>query len=243
MDEKITILIADDKKAARERLKKILLTFDCHICGEAVNTDEVISKIITLQPSLLFLDINMPGINVFELIKSLKTPPLIIFQTAYSQYAVDAFGVNAVDYLLKPYSEERVKIAIEKATKVIEMSKFRLNQKEEIKNYTKYISVRNGNSIQFIDIKDIIRICFEDGFAFVYIKETRYLTDKSLNDFEAILNPELFFRTSRNDIIKLSEISKIHPMFNGNYLIEMKDKISVPLSRRRARELRVILNF
>ena len=121
MGKNLIILIADDEKPARERLKNILNNLGYNICGEAENGNEVMTKIVSLKPQLIFLDINMPGVNVFDSIKSLKNPPLIIFQTAYSEYAVDAFDINAVDYLLKPYSLERVESGIEKALKFLEI--------------------------------------------------------------------------------------------------------------------------
>ncbi|HOV13603.1 MAG TPA: LytTR family DNA-binding domain-containing protein [Spirochaetota bacterium] len=244
MEKNITILIADDEKPARDRLKSILNNLGYAVSEEAENGDEVIKKIVSSKPNLVFLDINMPGLNVFDSIKSLKEPPLIIFQTAYSQYAVDAFGINAIDYLLKPYSIERVKTAIEKALKFLEIQNIDLSRSQNEENiYLKYLSVKDGNTIKLISIDEIIRICFEEGFSFIYTNETRFLTDKSLNDFENILEPLIFFRTSRTDIIKLSEISAIHPMFNGQYTIEMKDRSKISLSRRRAKELRVVLNF
>ena len=244
MGKNLIILIADDEKPARERLKNILNNLGYNICGEAENGNEVMTKIVSLKPQLIFLDINMPGVNVFDSIKSLKNPPLIIFQTAYSEYAVDAFDINAVDYLLKPYSLERVESGIEKALKFLEIKNANLNKSQNEENiYLKYLSVKDGTSIKLIEVVEIQRICFEEGFSFVYTKGVRFLTDRSLNDFEKILEPETFFRTSRNDIIKLSEISIIHPMFSGNFTIEMKEKTKIPLSRRRAKELRKILNF
>ena len=246
MGNKMKILIADDENPARERLKSILIELDYKICGEAENGDEVITKIISLKPQLVFLDINMPGINIFEMIKSLKEPPLIIFQTAYSEYAVEAFNIDAIDYLLKPYSKDRVKTALDKAERYINNQLY--DNEDSIQNNSgeicqKYLTVKFGNSIKLINNDEIIRICFEEGFSFIYTDEGRFLIDISLNELETILPDNVFFRTSRNDVVKLSEITKIHPMFNGQYIIELKDKSKIHLSRRRARQLRQIIKF
>ncbi|HPO48931.1 MAG TPA: LytTR family DNA-binding domain-containing protein [Spirochaetota bacterium] len=117
----------------------------------------------------------------------------------------------------------------------------KLNTDENI--FLKFLSVREGGLIKLVDTDKMTRICFEEGFSFLYAEGRRFLTDKSLNDYEKILEPKVFFRTSRTDIVNISLIDSIHPVCNGHFIIELKDKSKIPLSRRRAKELRKILNF
>ncbi len=240
----ISVLIADDEKHARERLKSLLQKYDIFsIDYEAKNGDEVLNLIISKNPDVAFLDINMPGVSVFNSLSSLKEPPIIIFQTAYSEYAVDAFGINALDYLVKPISEERLKITIDKIKKALSLK----NAKEEIiedsKNNIQKISVKQDGKIKVISINDIYKITFEEGFSFIYTYEGRFLSDKYLNYFEDVLKNKGFYRVNRNDIINTKNISVIHPMFKGNYEVELINGAKIKLSRRRAGKLKKIINF
>jgi len=243
----ITVLIADDEKHARDRLKNLLKNYkNFSIIAEAKNGDEVIQTIISKKPDVAFLDINMPGVSVFDTIPSLKNPPLIIFQTAYSEYAVDAFKANALDYIMKPVSEERLSNTIDKIVKSInnrqlcdEDNEDKNTDKQELKK----ISVKTSGTIKVIDINDIYKISFEDGFSFIYTDEGRFLSDYYLNYFEEKLINKGFYRVSRNDIVNIKFISLIHPMFKGNYIIELKNTEKIKLSRRRAKDLKKIISF
>ena len=238
----ITVLIADDEKHARERLKDLLAAYDMfEIQGEAQNGDEVIKILFSEKIDVAFLDINMPGVSVFNTISSLKNPPIIIFQTAYSEYAVDAFGINALDYLLKPVSEDRFKTAVDKI--LVELKTNNIQTAHEKKSQIKSFSVKSGSIIKIIPIEKIYHITFEDGFCFIYTEKERFLADNYLNYYEEELKDSDFFRTNRKDIINLDYISSIHPMFNGNYIIELKNKAQITLSRRRTRELKDIIKF
>ena len=239
----ISVLIADDEKHARDRLKILLKKYDIlSIDHEAKNGDEVIQLIISKNPDVVFLDINMPGISVFNTLSSLKDPPLIIFQTAYSEYAVEAYGINALDYLVKPISEERLTKTVDKIKNAI-TQKNKSNKDYYAKNDIQKISVRQYGKIKVISISDIYKITFEEGFSFIYTYEGRFLTDKYLNYFEELLKDKGFFRVNRNDIINTKNISLIHPMFKGNYVIELINGAKIKLSRRRANSLKKIINF
>lgn len=239
----ISVLIADDEKHARDRLKMLLQKYDfLSLDYEAKNGDEVIQQIISKNPDVVFLDINMPGIPVFNSLSSLKNPPIIIFQTAYSEYAVDAYGINALDYLVKPISEERLAQTVDKIKNKITL-KNRSNNEINKKNDIQKISVKQYGKIKVISITDIYKITFEEGFSFIYTYEGRFLADKYLNYFEEILSDKGFFRVSRNDIINIKNISLIHPMFKGNYVIELINGAKIKLSRRRAKSLKKIINF
>lgn len=240
----ISVLIADDEKHARERLKTLLQKYDIFsIDYEAKNGDEVLNLIISKNPEVAFLDINMPGVSVFNSLSSLKEPPIIIFQTAYSEYAVDAFGINALDYLVKPISEERLKITVEKIKKTLSLKNTKEDIKEFSKNNIQKISVKQDGKIKVISINDIYKITFEEGFSFIYTYEGRFLSDKYLNYFEEVLKNHGFFRVNRNDIINTKNISVIHPMFKGNYIVELINGAKIKLSRRKAGKLKKIINF
>ena len=239
----ISVLIADDEKHARDRLKSLLQKYDIFSLDyEAKNGDEVIQQIISKNPDVVFLDINMPGVSVFNSLSSLKNPPIIIFQTAYSKYAVDAYGINALDYLVKPISEERLTKTVNKIKNTINHKNISNNEIYK-KNDIQKISVRHHGKIKVISINDIYKITFEEGFSFIYTYEGRFLADKYLNYFEEILKDKGFFRVSRNDIINTKNISLIHPMFKGNYVIELINGAKIKLSRRRAKSLKKIINF
>jgi DNA-binding LytR/AlgR family response regulator len=239
----IKILIADDEAHARDRLKELIGKYEfMDIQFEAKNGDEVIQLLISNKIDVAFLDINMPGVSVFNSISSLKNPPLIIFQTAYSEFAVDAFRINVLDYLLKPVSEERLKSAVDK---IVERLKIKndTDRRPEKKSSVTSISVKSGSVIKILPVEEIYHITFEEGFCFIYTEKERFLADKFLNFYEEELKDSNFFRTNRKDLINLKFINTIHPMFNGNFIIEMKNKAQIALSRRRTKELKDIIKF
>jgi two-component system, LytTR family, response regulator len=241
----IKVLIADDEKHARERLKELLLRFNIFtIESEAKNGDEVIQKIISEKPDVVFLDINMPGVSVFTSISSLKDPPVIVFQTAHSEYAVNAFGINALDYILKPVSEERLKISVSKILKALSASDSEKKSEQKINEFKlTTIAVKNGSIIKLLPINEIYFITFDEGISFIHTASEKFIDDKYLNYYEANLDENIFFRANRKDLININHINSIHPMFNGNYIIEMKNSTKIILSRRRTKELKDRIKF
>jgi two-component system LytT family response regulator len=240
----IKAIIADDEKHARERLRELLDTFGLfHIIGEASTGQEALEMMVLHKPDVAFLDINMPGISIFETISSLNKPPLIVFQTAYSEYAAEAFNINALDYLMKPFSLERLNRTVQKIKETLSHHRAIPVKKESDQARIERISVRDRGAIQFIPIKDIQKILIEDGLCFIFAHEKRYVSDKSLKYFEEKLIDWGFFRTSRAHLVNLDCIKAIHPMFQGSYVIELKDKSRVDLSRRQAQVLRKKMQF
>ena len=239
---KITVIIADDEAPARKRIKSLLAdNQDFRIIGEAENGDQVLTEIITKKPQVAFLDINMPGASVFATIPSLKNPPLIVFQTAYSEYGAQAFDINAVDYLLKPVSRKRFDQALEKIKTQLNIHspKEQNTEREPVKDV---ISIKSGESIRVLKIDKITRLSFEDGFSFVHYGKEKLFTDKSLNAYEEVLRERGFYRISRNDMINLLYISKLHPMFNGQYIVEMTSGDKINISRRRVQGLKELIS-
>ena len=245
----IKTLIADDERHARERLKELLVAFEIFdITAEAASGNEALEKIIMHKPDVAFLDINMPGISVFNTLSSLSRPPIIIFQTAYSEYAAEAYDIDALDYIMKPFSRER----LEKTVGKIQEKMYAQNQSsdfltgkvgESAGEKKEIIPIKVRDTIKIILVKDIQKICFEDGLSFIYTNEGRYMTDKYLNYYEKKLVNSGFFRTNRANLVNLDYIESIHHMFKGRYLVELKDKSRVDLSRRKAVALKKQIDF
>jgi len=241
----IKTLIADDEPPARERLKDLLADHpQFQIVAEARNGSEALEQIVNLQPEVVFLDINMPGVSVFKTLSSLHTPPLIVFQTAHSQYATAAFDIDAVDYLMKPVSRERF------ARTVSKILEHRLKRAPAIATPTKTdqdtvekISVRVQGTIKIIPIAEVYRISFEEGLSFIYTGSGRFLADHSLNHYQERLQAAGFFRSHRAHLVNLAFVTAIHKGFKGDYVIELKNGSRVDLSRRKAPPLKKKFGF
>lgn len=243
--KEINVLIADDEAPAIKRLRT-LLSEDrrFNIVAEARNGDEVLKMIIEKSPAVAFLDINMPGASVFTTIPSLKKPPLVVFQTAYSEYGVEAFDIDAVDYLLKPVSRERFGQALSKLIQKIEMkgvSEKPFRDAPVPEPPRDFISLKTGEAITVLKINEITRLNFVDGLSFIHTKSKKLYSDLPLSHYEELLGNNGFFRVSRSDIINLKFMEKLHPFFNGQYIVEMSDGERIPVSRRRVQELKELI--
>jgi len=241
----ITTLIADDEQHAIDRLKDLLSDHEQFRIVAEVNSGTIaLEQMVTLKPQVAFLDINMPGISIFQTISSLQNPPLIIFQTAHSKYASDAFNIDALDYMVKPVSRERFAQAVGKIMAQIFSSE---TSKETITTAVPEgigkITVKNGDSIKIIQIDHIQKICFEEGLSFIYTSEGRFLSDRSLNYYEEKFKDAGFFRSSRTNLVNLSQTTTIFKEFKGNYLMELKDGSRIEVSRRKALILKKTLDF
>lgn len=240
----IKTLIADDEKPAIVRLKDLLADYDqFQIIAEASSGTEALEKIVSLKPDVAFLDINMPGISIFQTISSLSDPPLIIFQTAHSKYATDAFDVNALDYLMKPISRQRFSKAIAKIMEKHVVSAPPLSLESSSKETIEKLSVKLQGAIKIIPVQEIQKICFEEGLTFIYAKEGRFLADHSLNHYEEKLNETGFFRSNRANLINLDCVTTLHKAFKGDFYVELTDGSQVELSRRKAQILKKQLDF
>ena len=245
---KMRTLIVDDEAPARLKVKQYLKDNpDVEVVGEADNGADAIKEIKKKRPDLVILDIQMPEMDGFDVISALSQRPLIIFATAYDQYAIKAFEVNSVDYLLKPFSKNRLKEALERARGYVKKDfevkiENLLKVVEKEKQYFTRISVRKGKRIIVLDVRDIVWIGAEETLNFVYTKENRYLVNYTLAEMEEKLDPKMFFRLHRSTLINLSYISEIVPWFAGQYKVVMKDreKTELTLSRRRVKDLKEI---
>jgi two-component system LytT family response regulator len=240
----IKTIIADDESHARERLRELLDRFALFdIVAEATDGNEALQSIIAHAPEVAFLDINMPGVSVFQSLPSLQNPPMVIFQTAYSEHAANAYDVNALDYLLKPIRFERLEKTVARILENRTLLSALSNVTEAPPKPTDLITVTLGGKTTVIAVKDIIRISFEEGFCYLHTSAEKLISDKYLTYYEEKLRAAHFFRTSRTDIINLSSIAMIHKEFQGVYVVEMKNGMKIDVSRRKAQELRKIVDF
>ncbi len=228
----LNTLIADDERFARERLAKLLEDFEIlKIHWHARDGDEVRKILNTKKVDVAFLDINMPGESVFNTLSKLENIPLIVFQTAYSEFAVKAFQINALDYLLKPINRE---LLIQTVDRIKKIAKQKISPSLEIK----HIPIRTGNSIKLIPFSKVFYILSKDGFSYLHTSENDFISEKSLNYYEEILGQSQFFRLSRSGIVNLSKIEKILQTTQSNYAVLLADGTKLSLSRRRAKDLR-----
>jgi len=233
-----TILI-EDERLAREELKSLLKDYlEIEIIDEAKNGEEGIEKIKQLKPDLIFLDINMPGLNGFEMIKQLEEIPRVIFVTAYDEYALKAFEVNALDYILKPVDPERLREAIQKLSNgdddFVSSENVVISRKDRVLSIKDKVFIKDGEKCWFIELSKVRMLESDGNYVKVYFDNFRPLILRSLNSFEERLDPEYFFRANRKFIINLQWVSSIENWFNGGLQVELKDGEKVEISRRQA---------
>ncbi|MDB4315559.1 LytTR family DNA-binding domain-containing protein [Cyclobacteriaceae bacterium] len=233
-------IIIDDERLARKELNSLLENYpEIEIVDQAVNADEALEKIIQLDPDLIFLDIQMPGKTGFELLEELEKVPKVIFTTAYDEFAIKAFDVNALDYLLKPIQEERLKDAITKvlavqASALAERAQEGVSEIKQQLGMNDQVFVKDGDRCWFISLKEI-RLFESDGnYIKVYFNNVKPMIHKSLNALDEKLDERSFFRASRKYIINLSWIETIETWFNGGLLVQLKGGEKVEVSRRQA---------
>lgn len=230
MDTYKTIII-DDERLAREEVKRALENYpEFEIIGEANNADKAKDLIENTQPDILFLDIHMPEKSGFQLLEELGTVPEVVFTTAYDQYAVKAFEVNALDYLVKPIREERFAKTIEKIKKELvkaekEAAPFLLHRK---------IFIKDGENCYFIPLSNISLIESVENYARLYFSGKTVLIKRSLNLLEEKLDPSLFFRINRSQIINTEFITEIHPYFNHRLQITLSTGETLEISNRQS---------
>ena len=225
-------LVIDDERLARKELIKLLEDFpEIEILGEAANADEAYEQINSLNPDLLFLDIQMPGKTGFELLEMLDSVPKVIFTTAYDEYALKAFEVNALDYLLKPIQLDRLNETI---TKLEPPREEVAEEKEPKLGLNDQVFVKDGDKCWFVSLKDIRYFESDGNYIKVFFENFKPMIHKSLNALDEKLNDRDFFRASRKHIINLSWVESIEPWFNGGLMVKLKGGDKVEVSRRQA---------
>lgn len=228
-------LIVDDERLARNELRRLLEVFPrIEIVGEAANSEEALEKIDQLGPELLFLDIQMPGKNGFELLSSIEgNVPDVIFTTAYDEYALKAFEFNALDYLLKPIEPARLAEAI---GKVEDYQQHEIKRKENVKLLTTedQVFVKDGEKCWFVKLGKIRLFESMGNYVRLHFDDQKPLILKSLNALDEKLDPHAFFRANRKHIINLQWIEKIEPWFSGGLQVTLKGGEKIEISRRQA---------
>ena len=236
-------LIIDDERLARKELNGLLAEYDqIEVVGEAANADEAQELINQLNPDLLFLDIQMPGKTGFELLESLDNVPKVIFTTAYDEFALKAFEVNALDYLLKPIDHDRLKESIAKLPEVKSETTDKSTKDKKLA-LEDQVFVKDGDKCWFVSLSNI-RLFESDGnYIKVYFDGNRPMIHKSLNALDEKLDPRSFFRASRKHIVNLSWVEGIEPWFNGGLMVKLKGGDKVEVSRRQAAKFKEMMSL
>lgn len=225
-------VIIDDERLAREEVKRALKKYsEFEIVGEANNVDEAIKVINMENPDIIFLDIHMPEKSGFDLLEELTTVPEVVFTTAYDQYAVKAFELNALDYLVKPLREERFAKTIEKVKQeLLEKAK----ETSTVLSMHRKIFIKDGESCHFIPLTEIHFIESLENYARLYFGDQKAMLKRSLNLLEKKLDPTVFFRANRSQIINTQYIKEIHPYFNNRLQITLISGEKIEVSSRQS---------
>jgi two-component system LytT family response regulator len=250
MNDRIKIIIVEDEKLAREIVKNYLKKYNnIDLLGECSNGFDALKQINELKPDLIFLDIQMPKLTGFEMLEVLENPPVIIFTTAYDQYALKAFEVNATDYLLKPFSEERFDEALQKALKLlgnkgeavkkIENLSKTIDQKEE---KLERVVVKNGQKISIVPVEDIKYIEAQDDYTMLYTDKGNFLKQKTMKYFEENLDEKDFIRIHRSYFVKITQIKQIELFEKESYRLILQDGNKLPVSKSGYQKLKEILS-
>jgi len=245
----IKVVLIDDEPLARSIVKEYLNAYENIMVVQECNDGfEGVKAVMQHQPDLLFLDIQMPKINGFEMLELLDPAPSVIFTTAFDEYAIKAFEAHAVDYLLKPFSKERFDKALQKW----------MQQKEQTKNETQQhtqnlvnevrspedsqrVVVKNGSNIKIIPSQDITYIEAYDDYVKIFTKDTYHLKKKTMSHFEEVLDKKDFLRVHRSFILNLQQITKIESLEKGSHIALLKSGNKIPLSRMGYAKLKEVL--
>jgi two-component system LytT family response regulator len=238
-------IIIDDERLARAELRKLLQEFpDIDIVDEAANAEEGVDKIEMQNPDLVFLDIQMPGRTGFDLLSDLEKAPRVIFTTAYDEYALKAFEVNALDYLLKPIEPKRLADAVHKLQYELSKENAGINGVNRGPlTEADQVFVKDGERCWFVKLSEIRLFESVGNYAKVFFGTNKPLILKSLNSLEERLDDRIFFRANRKHIINLRWIEKIEPYFNGGLLVELKGGEKIEVSRRQTVKFKEMMSF
>jgi two-component system response regulator AlgR len=237
------VLIVDDEKLARERLRELLTEIGGHtIVGEAMNGNEAVERTTELNPDVLLMDIRMPGMDGLEAamhLMGLENPPSVIFTTAYDQHALNAFEVNAVDYLLKPIRKDRLAAALDKAHKLTLKQLKQINEAQDSPNARTHISVHLRGNIRLVPIQDVIYFMADSKYVTVRTPAEEHLIEDSLVNLEKEFGEKMFLRIHRNALVATGFIKGIEKSPAGTWQVSLKntDK-KLDVSRRHAASVR-----
>ncbi|MFQ3325694.1 MAG: two-component system LytT family response regulator [Salibacteraceae bacterium] len=242
---KIKTIVVDDERLGRKELLSLIEQHsNLEVIADYGNPEEARQGIEDLQPDLLFLDIQMPGKNGFELLEELERVPHVIFVTAYDEFAIQAFEVNALDYILKPVEEERFTNAVNKAIELISEEKKQLeNPNSKELTGDDQVFLKDGERCWFVHLRDVEKFESIGNYVKVYFNGNKPLILKSLNNLDKRLSDKEFFRANRKFIINLKWIQRIDPWFNGGMQVELKTGDKIEISRRQASRLKELMSL
>lgn len=249
MEDRISVIIIDDEALARSITRKYLsVRNEFEILAECSNGIEAVKKINELKPDIIFLDIQMPKITGFEMLELLEDPPIIIFTTAYDHYAIKAFEVNAVDYLLKPFSEERFNEALEKTlvhlkerTSNNETIQKLIEKNDEKPEFIERVIIKDAQKINIIPVDKIKWFEAQDDYVMIHLENARYLKQKTMKYFERHLDPNYFVRIHRSYMISIDFIKHLEQQDKESYKIILKNQQELPVSKTGLSKLKNIL--
>jgi len=237
----LKIVLIDDERLARSELKRLLKEFpEVEVIGEAANAEEGIEKIETLNPDLIFLDIQMPGKSGFDMLTELERAPQVIFVTAFDEYALKAFEASALDYLMKPVEPKRLAEALQKVRKEAEPGQM---IHRTVLGENDQVFVKDGERCWFVKLGDVRVFESVGNYAKVFFGNNKPLILKSLNALEERLDDKIFFRANRKHIINLRMIEKIEPYFNGGLLVDLQGGEKIEVSRRQSVKFKEMMSF
>ncbi|MEQ6169022.1 MULTISPECIES: LytTR family transcriptional regulator DNA-binding domain-containing protein [unclassified Ekhidna] len=233
-------IIVDDTRLARQELQFLLKNHnDVQVIDEAENADEAKKKIEELKPDLVFLDIQMPDKDGFELLEMLDEVPQIVFTTAYSEYAIKAFDYNALDYLKKPITDDRLTLALQRVRENIEKQE----EPKDVLSENSQVFVKDGEKCWFVTLKDVRLFEIWDNYTRIYFDEHKPMIPKTLQYMESRLDSKVFFRANRQQIVNMKWIHKIEPWFSGTIRLYLKDGTEVEVSRRQTSRFKDLMSF
>ncbi len=257
--KKITALIVDDEQPARDELAFLLKSCpDVEVVGQGKNGVDAVNMVRELSPHLVFLDVQMPGVDGFGVIKRLLEKkahlPFFVFATAYDQYAVQAFEVNAIDYLLKPVSKPRLEKAILKVRRLLETSDTTSQKLDRLVQMVEQrpvpqkgkLVVKSTNRLFLVDSDEIIYASIEDGVISIVTRELEGQSNfRTVEELQANLDPKVFWRVHRSYLVNVNHIKEVVPWFKSSYQLKMEDRkqTEIPVSRAQTRKLRELLNL
>ncbi len=237
-------IIIDDERLARHELKKLLLEFpQIEVVDEAANAAEGIEKIDLLNPDLIFLDIQMPGKTGFDMLQELDKAPHVIFTTAYDEYALKAFEVNALDYLMKPIDPKRLADALQKLQQAEEKELGQNGMNRGLLTEADQVFVKDGERCWFVKLSEVRLFESVGNYAKVFFGTNKPLILKSLNALEERLDEKTFFRANRKHIVNMRMIEKIEPYFNGGLLLDLQGGEKIEVSRRQAVKFKEMMSL
>lgn len=242
------VLIVDDERLSRRRIRRLLsLEPGCDVVGECANGAEAVAMLEKTRPDLLFLDIQMPELDGFEVVRAIRDArPLIIFVSAYDDYAVRAFEVQAFDYLLKPFDGRRLLESLARAKARIEQQRAGVPDSqvvELLKSITRQqrapdrIAIRNNGRVLFVKLTDIDWVEASDNYVCLHCGKDTHVVRETMNELESRLDPAQFLRVHRSAIVNLDRIKELQPWFRGDYRVILRDGTELTLTRTHREKL------